>query len=213
MDDQRQVAVSDVALAQQIGDAVKASAKADGDAIAAAKDVGALLLEAKRRHTTTKAFEAFLKTVPGGLQATQAYRYIAIAGGSTTVEAEKEKDRERKRKERERKERERKAKEIPVRDVTDPDDSDLLTADNVVPLNLATPTGAAEEERWQRSLGNLAGDAVSIRAFWTREFGEWEKFQAPSDLVTLAAQAAQAWTSLAADLATPQSRAPRKAKV
>lgn len=117
--DDLQVAVSDGALAQQIGDAIRASAKADeasdkanGDAIAAAKNVGALLLEAKRRHPTTNAFEAFLKTVPGGLQATQAYRYMAIAGGSTTVEAEKEKDRERKRKERERKERERKAKEI-----------------------------------------------------------------------------------------------------
>jgi hypothetical protein len=53
------------------------------------------------------------------------------------------------------------------------------------------------EEHWQRSLGNLAGDAISMRAFWTREFGHWEKFKAPSSLRTLARQAAQAWTELA----------------
>lgn len=57
-----------------------------------------------------------------------------------------------------------------------------------------------EQERWQHSLGNLAGDAVSIRAYWTREFGEWEKFEVPSSLVTLAKQAAKVWTELAADL-------------
>jgi hypothetical protein len=33
-----------------------------------------------------------------------------------------------------------------------------------------------EQERWQRSLTNLAGDAISMPAFWTCEFGKWENF-------------------------------------
>jgi hypothetical protein len=57
------------------------------------------------------------------------------------------------------------------------------------------------EQYWQRSLGNLAGDAISMRSFWTREFGKWQKFEAPSSLVTLAKQAAKVWTELAAELA------------
>jgi hypothetical protein len=56
------------------------------------------------------------------------------------------------------------------------------------------------EQYWQRSLGNHAGDAIAMEALWTKEFGDWEKFKAPSDLVTLAKQAAKAWADLAAKL-------------
>jgi ParB-like nuclease domain len=62
------------------------------------------------------------------------------------------------------------------------------------------PDGNTPEQRWQHALGNIAGEAVALRAFWTRIFGDWEKYDCPSDLVTLAKQAAQAWTELAADL-------------
>jgi DUF3102 family protein len=47
------------------------------------------------------------------------------------------------------------------------------------------------EETWQRSLVNIAGDMLSMRAFWTRQFGDWEKFNVTSDLVTLAEQASE----------------------
>jgi hypothetical protein len=56
---------------------------------------------------------------------------------------------------------------------------------------------ANDQERWQRSLGNMAGEAVSLDAYWTRQFGEWKKFDVPSELVTLARQAAEAWEKLA----------------
>jgi hypothetical protein len=56
------------------------------------------------------------------------------------------------------------------------------------------------QEHWERSLSNLAGDAISMPEFWTRQFGDWHQFNAPSSLVTLAKQAAKAWTKLAADL-------------
>lgn len=58
-----------------------------------------------------------------------------------------------------------------------------------------------QEQHWQRSLSNLAGDAISMRAYWTREFGKWEKFETPSQLVKLAGEAARAWAKLASDLA------------
>lgn len=64
---------------------------------------------------------------------------------------------------------------------------------------LCTDCGTTEEH-WQRSLGNLAGDAISMREFWTREFGEWKEFEVSSSLVTLAKQAARVWIELAADL-------------
>lgn len=58
------------------------------------------------------------------------------------------------------------------------------------------------EQTWRHSLGNMAGDAASMCAFWTRQFGtDWEKFEVPSSLVTLAKQAAEEWRKLASDLA------------
>jgi hypothetical protein len=58
-----------------------------------------------------------------------------------------------------------------------------------------------DSERWERSLSNMAGDAISIRAFWDKTFGkEWTEFDVPSTAVTLAKQAAKEWTELAADL-------------
>jgi hypothetical protein len=58
----------------------------------------------------------------------------------------------------------------------------------------------SSEERWQGSLANGAGDAVSLWAYWTREFPGWEKFEVPTDLATLAMQAADAWAKIALDL-------------
>jgi len=69
------------------------------------------------------------------------------------------------------------------------------------PIQEDCPDCDSEQERWQHSLGHFAGDAVAIPAFWTREFGAWEKFEVPSDLVTLARGAAKVWTELATDLA------------
>jgi DUF3102 family protein len=54
-----------------------------------------------------------------------------------------------------------------------------------------------EQECWQRSLANMASDAVALEASWSREFGNgWRKFTAPSDIRTLACQAADAWVRI-----------------
>lgn len=62
------------------------------------------------------------------------------------------------------------------------------------------PDAVTAEQRWQWSLGNAAGDAVAMAAFWRREFGAWDKFSRPPELVTLALQAADAWQALVREL-------------
>jgi ParB/RepB/Spo0J family partition protein len=53
------------------------------------------------------------------------------------------------------------------------------------------------QQRWHRSVEKLAGDAVSMRTSWSREFGEnWTAFKVTPELVTLTSQAAHAWTEL-----------------
>jgi hypothetical protein len=49
------------------------------------------------------------------------------------------------------------------------------------------------EDFWRRSLANAAGDAVALRAIWRRYGYEWERVDAPSDLISLAKQAAAEW--------------------
>ena len=48
---------------------------------------------------------------------------------------------------------------------------------------------------------NMAGESVSLPAFWTREFRGWRKFEATPEMVQLARQAATMWHNLAFDLA------------
>jgi hypothetical protein len=62
------------------------------------------------------------------------------------------------------------------------------------------PDAITEEQRWQWSAANAAGDAIAMRAFWAREFGDWQRFKPPSELLTLAQDAVAAWQSLASDL-------------
>lgn len=57
-----------------------------------------------------------------------------------------------------------------------------------------------DQERWQRSVMNMAGEAVSLPAYWSQQFGDWKTFPITTDLITLARQAADVWTTLATDL-------------
>jgi hypothetical protein len=54
------------------------------------------------------------------------------------------------------------------------------------------------EQQWQRSVANMAGEAISLMPFWSRTFGKnWESFEVPSDLMTLTQQAADSWVKIA----------------
>jgi ParB-like chromosome segregation protein Spo0J len=52
------------------------------------------------------------------------------------------------------------------------------------------------EERWQRSLGHLAGQLVALEAFWDREFGDWREFAVTRDLAKLAREASGSWSAI-----------------
>jgi DNA-binding Lrp family transcriptional regulator len=75
--------------------------------------------------------------------------------------------------------------------------SDIRSVD---PIQEPCENCATVAEHWQRSAENLAGDAISMRPYWTRQFGEWEKFDVPTSLMTLAKEAAKEWAQLACDL-------------
>ncbi len=63
------------------------------------------------------------------------------------------------------------------------------------------PDCETQQQFWQTSLANVAGDAISMEAFWTKQFGDWEEFEVPSTHVTLAKQASEAWIKLASKIA------------
>ena len=60
-----------------------------------------------------------------------------------------------------------------------------------------------KEEFWHRSLSNMAGEAISLPAYWRQQFGgDWEKFEVTSQLITLAKQAAETWNGITENLIT-----------
>jgi len=82
-------------------------------------------------------------------------------------------------------------------------DDDIITRDAYVDSPLGAeplPDTSSEQERWETSCGNWLGDLSSVRAYWRREFGAWEKFEVPAHLVALAKEAAEELTQLYAQL-------------
>jgi hypothetical protein len=65
------------------------------------------------------------------------------------------------------------------------------------------------QDFWQRSLGVMAGEAIAMRASWSRLYSDWEEFEVTSELVTLARQAADEWSKLAKFLEGRSEIAPK----
>ena len=58
-----------------------------------------------------------------------------------------------------------------------------------------------DERLWDRSASDLAGNAMTMEASWTRQFGAaWRDFPVSPSLAGLAREAADAWTFLAEQL-------------
>jgi hypothetical protein len=54
-----------------------------------------------------------------------------------------------------------------------------------------------QQEQWHRSVSNMPGEAISLSAYWTQQFGnDWQKFEVASDVLTLAKQAAEVWNEI-----------------
>jgi hypothetical protein len=96
--------------------AEKAQEATHAHLVSKSKEVGLLLLEAKKRHPKVADFEAFLKRVHG-LKLSRAYDLLRLAGGRTTDEELRQDARERVRKHRAKK---KLPKPEPI-SVTDPD--------------------------------------------------------------------------------------------
>jgi hypothetical protein len=81
----------------------------------------------------------------------------------------------------------------PLAPIAPPDpDRDLLQEEH--------PDATTAEQRWRWSAENVAGDAIAMRAFWNKQFGDWHKFEPPTALIKLAHQAVAEWKSLVGDL-------------
>jgi hypothetical protein len=105
--------ITDAELKEQVIAATKALDNAQAKSLDAAKALGSLLIEAQKRHKTTKAFEAFLKDA-GGVKLSRAYELIGLAAGRIDEAKLRADKAERVRKSREKKKAEA-AKSIPLR--------------------------------------------------------------------------------------------------
>ena len=97
---------ADTALLAKINAAVKTAnvaeqsvTTAQAELVSRSKEVGLLLLEAKKLHPAVKDFEAFLKRVDG-LKLSRAYDLLQLAGGRTTDEEIRKATRDRVKKHR-----------------------------------------------------------------------------------------------------------------
>jgi hypothetical protein len=63
-----------------------------------------------------------------------------------------------------------------------------------------------EHSFWQKSIAEYASTAIGMRSLWDDLFPGWRQFKAASDVITLANEAAAAWTELSAELSAKAGR-------
>ena len=200
-DEQVPITVDKAQLIKKIKVCIEKGDKANDKAEQYYTAAGIHLKTLKKKAPNQAAWEQLIKS-RCGLSTSRAYELIQIADGRKTVAelrlgtaARMRKHRSRPSRDGQNKAAERAATtakvgaEPKVRRPTDPFDNDEH-ADSETP-----------QDFWQCSLANMAGDAISLEAFWTRQHGEaWRSYPVPSHLVTLAEQAADAWRELARSL-------------
>jgi hypothetical protein len=62
------------------------------------------------------------------------------------------------------------------------------------------PDVVTTEQRWQWSALSLFRDLIAVQAYWKRQFGDWQKFRPPDELIALMDQASSAMQTLTSDL-------------
>ena len=131
--------------------AERAVTTAQAELVSKSKEVGLLLLEAKKLHPKVADFEAFLKRV-NGLKLSRAYDLLRLAGGRTTDEQLRQDARERKQKSRAKKKRPPKAPSLPK---PEPDTEPPLSVTDppvTEPKRITqSPEISAEERRTQNA--------------------------------------------------------------
>jgi hypothetical protein len=67
-----------------------------------------------------------------------------------------------------------------------------------------------KEEQWHRSASIMASEAASLPAYWTQVFGnDWRKFEVTSEVLTLAKQAAEAWSEIVGGMINRKTTPPK----
>jgi hypothetical protein len=138
-------------LLSKIKEAVVVANAAQAEHVSRSKELGLLLLKARRRHPTKKDFEKFLKPVVG-LGLSRAYELLRLAGGRVTEEELRKEARDRQAKSRARRKRLPPPPPQPepapaVRDVTDTSEAGQPSADNSAKSNSAKSAKALAEFR------------------------------------------------------------------
>ena len=186
-----------ISMTNIVGEIKTLIKKGDSDAGRAEKyykAAGQRLIKLRDGKTKTE-FEKIVRE-QCDLGIVRAYFYIKLAKGKTTLTRDRAASAKSKRKQRAAATKKRSGRP------EQPDPEEL--------------PGDSPQQRWQYSAANMAGmagEAISLLAFWDKTFGEeWRSFEVPSDLVTLAQQAADAWAQIADELTTRAGAIPiRKA--
>lgn len=117
--------------------------------------------------------------------------YMRMASGEETPDDERTRVREAVRKTRSK---------LPLRN------SNLPPADESLdPIQDECTDCENPQARWQHSCAFMLGEILAMRAYWRREFGDWEKFEVSSQLVQLATQARRELDLVAAQLKGEQN--------
>jgi hypothetical protein len=166
--------------------------------------IGQLLVRAKE-VCDAGGFAAFRERFCPQLGKSRAYELLQIASGKKTSEETKAATRDRVREHRASKKLPKPAPE------PEPEpEPELLSVTVTESAEVgANAPGDTPEQQWQYSLGNMAGESISLWAFWDKTFGkEWREFDVSSVSVTLAQQAADAWARIADELTTRAGATP-----
>jgi hypothetical protein len=134
--------------------AEKAVTTAQSELVSKSKEVGLLLLEAKKRHPNVADFEAFLKRV-NGLKLSRAYDLLRLAGGRTTDEELRKDARERVRKHRAK-------KKLPTPEPVSVTDPDVTESSKRI---TQSPAISAEERRAQNAALDVEPEPIPLPDF------------------------------------------------
>ncbi len=169
--DQKEWLLREIKLAVEATNAAEQSVTtAQAEHVSRSKQVGMLLLDAKKLHPAVEDFEAFLKEVDG-LGLSRAYDLMRLAGGRTTDEELRKETSDRVERHRARKKLSRAEPEPSVTSppVTESAEADRREADELPGPTITEAADGVEAEssgRWENSeVGRLIMEMSYERAY------------------------------------------------
>ena len=129
------------------------------------------------------------------------------------AEAHRQEEKRRRERKREEKQQERVHTHSPEVIYYDPEtEAEARKAENAAKFDCENPPARPpavdggpvmdDADFWRDSLANMAGECISLMAYWDQKWPCWESYEASSDLQTLARQAGDTWNNIAKKLRT-----------